>query len=473
MSKSSSDNQSLDLSGLDFGPAWARKGAKPAKQYKDHKGGGKPTGGRNPRQGEKSPRDSGGRGFKPNAKYRKNEAKERKPRRVYVAATEGVSSGVMPIEEGVDNLVKEIAASGRTYSVFDLARVVLGARDRFHIIFKSDENGPELLQSKHDGAVFLTKEECLAYAANAEWMRELYKSEEVTIDPPAGEFSNIAKCGMSGELLGPTNFHGYQERVIELHRNKFSNLSLDNYKKRIVTESGEEVVNLWKESMTKRTIYKLASDESVVFDSKSGMLQHFSTSEFENCFHKTSKAQVPSVIEARKLSPGLLTNLKEVIQDQRRYPGELSSFLCRQLSGRQLAVFKWQGKLHCGPSRPHQMPDDLNMADRPKAIYQWVADHSGSGIDELWKNVCPSGIEDKAKHEWYHDLHWLINEGYVIFMNNGLLFPSSASKKPAKKPAVKSAQGEKEIAPETKKSGSQQTEASVENKDEPKGKSAE
>jgi len=467
MSESSSDNQSLDLSGLDFGPAWARKGAKgekPAKEYSNHKGERpqRPEGGRKPRQGGRPPAGGGGGGnrdFKSNSnpKFKQNDSRERKPRRVFVAAEVGVSASIMPIEEGVDNLVKEITASGRTYSVFDLARVVLGARDRFHIILKSDEKekGPELLQSKHDSAVFLTKEECLTYAASAAWLSEIYKTEEIEVEAPAGDFKNIAKCGFSAELLGPTNFHGYQDRVLELHRTKFSNMSLDDYKKRIVTESGDDVVNLWKESMTKRTIYKLASDETVVLDSKTAMLQHFATSEFDTNFHKTRKAQVPSEIEVKKLSPSLLSNLKECIQEQRRYPGDLSSFLCRQLSGRQLAVFKWQGKLHCGPSRPHMLPEDLNMADRPKAIFTWVNENIGAGIDALWKSVCPADIEEKAKFEWYHDLHWLINEGYVIFMNNGLLFPSSASKKPAqaqkqaKKAAKKTAKKTAKKAPKS------------------------
>ena len=209
------------------------------------------------------------------------------------------------------------------------------------------------------------------------------------------------------------------------------------------TESGEEAVNLWKESMKKRTIYKLITDESVMFDSKTAMLQHFSTEGVNEVFHKTHKAHVPSDIVATKLSPSLLTNLKEVIQDQRRYPGALSSFLCRQLSGRQLAVYKWQGKLHCGPSRPHQVPSDLKLADRPTKIQNWVVENVGGGIDELWKAVCPEDIDEKAKYEWYHDLHWLINEGYVVFMNSGHLYPSSASKKPAKKAAK---QAKKKVA---------------------------
>lgn len=469
MSKSSSDNQSLDLSGLDFGPAWARKGAEgsqPAKEYKSYKGdrperperperGGKPADGRKPRQGVRPPEGGRNRDFNAKPNFKRNDVREHKPRPVIVPATVGVKASIMPVEEGVDNLVKEISASGRTYSVFDLARVVLGARERFLIVFKSEENekGPELFQSKLDGAVFLTKEECLNYASTAPWMVTIYKTEEVVVEPPTGEFQKIAKCGLSGELLGPSNFHAYQERILELHRSKYSNMSLDDYKRRIVTESGDEVVNLWKDSMTKRTVYKLVSDETVVFDNKPAMLQHFANNEFATSFHSTNKAQVPSAIDAKKLSPSLLTNLKECIQEQRRYPGDLSSFLCRQLSGRQLAVFKWQGKLHCGPSRPHVLPEGINMADRPKEIFTWVLEHSGVGIDALWKEVFPADIEEKTKLEWYHDLHWLINEGYVIFMNNGLLFPSAVSKKSENQSVTKPVKKAKKktVSPQNKK----------------------
>lgn len=441
MSKQSPDNKPIELSSLDFGPAWARKNDSPKKEYRSYDGEKKrrpAKGARNSQGGQGRPagKQGGQRGdFKGKGRPAGKDfkGKGRRPQQ-FTPAEELIEASIMPIEEGVDNLAKEITAAGRTYSVFELARVVLGARERFSIIFKKiskdGKEGPEMLQCKEDGALFLTQEECLSHAASAEWMNTLYKSEEIEVEAPAGNFQTIAKCGFSGELLGPTNFHGYQDRVLELYNSKFSNMSLEQYKRRIETESGDDIVNLWKEGMKKRTIYKLASDESVVLDSKSAMLQHFTTEGFAKVFHKTHKAQVPSDIEAKKLSPSLLTNLKEVIQDQRRYPGALSSFLCRQLSGRQLAVFKWQGKLHCGPSRPHVVPEDLKMADRPAAIYKWVCDNVGAGIDELWKAMWPEEIEDEKKHEWYHDLHWLINAGYVIFMNSGHLFPSSASKKP-------------------------------------------
>lgn len=478
MSKQSPDNNPVELSSLDFGPAWARKNDSPKKEYRSYDGEKKRGG-----QRSGAPRDPRGKGRPARKEGRqrddsrggapRKDFKGRRPQQVFVAAEAGIESSIMPVEAGVDNLAKEIAAAGRTYSVFELARVVLGARERFHIIFKkksaeSNEGveGPDLYQCKLDSAIFLTKEECLNHAAGAEWMETLYKSDEVEGEAPSGNFQTIAKCGFSGELIGPTNFHGYQDRVQELHSTKFSNMTLEQYKHKIVTESGDEIVELWKESMKKRTIYKLVSDETVVFENRVAMLQHFSTEGVNDVFHKTHKAHVPSDIDAKKLSPSLLTNLKEVIQDQRRYPGALSSFLCRQLSGRQLAVYKWQGKLHCGPSRPHVIPEDLKMAERPALINKWIVDNEGAGIDELWKSVWPEEIEDKVKHEWYHDLHWLINEGYVVFMNSGHLFPSTASKKApkhaAKKTAKKAAKKAAKSKPEAEKTA--EAEAVVEAK---------
>ena len=443
MNEESTNSNSLDLSGLDFGPQWARKGDQPKKNYKEYKGSSKE--GRKPFKGGRNARTEGGYkgarkegGFKP-----------RKPRPIPAQAAEGISGAIMPVEEGVDNLAKEITASGRTYSVFDLARAVLGSRDRFNIVFSKDEKGPEMFQSKKDDSVFLSQDECLQYAATTEWFGEIFQTEEIEVDPPKGNFQTIAKCGFSGVLLGPTNFHGYQEKVQALHAADFANMSLENYKRRIVTESGEEIVNLWKESMTKRVVFKLVADATVVLDTQAAAIQYVAANLFDEHFRKTHKAQVPSGIEAKKMSPGLLTTLKEVIQDQRRYPGALSSFLCRQLSGRQLAVFKWQGKLHSGPSRPHQIPEDVVLAERMTTIFQWIEKNQGGGVDVLWKDVCPEGIEEEDKLKWYHDLHWLINQGHVIFMNSGYLFTSTASKKPTKKPAEPK-KGEKAKKPKSK-----------------------
>ena len=435
MNEKPEGNKAVDLSALDFGPSWARQGeSKPRKKYADR-------GDRDERSrdGNKGRHREGGRpqrGERDDRKFPKSRegGERRRPQRPQpVEATAGIATDIMPIEEGIDNLSKEIIAAGRTYSVFELARMILASRDRYKVIFRKEEVGPELLQSSHDGSVFLSKAECLAHFRTADFLKELYTAEEVEVDAPKGSFQTISKCGFSGAVFGPPNYHATSQNIIDLHQAEFSNMALDRYKSRVVSESGEEAVNAWLETMKKKTQYRLVSDTEVIFEDEKAMLAHFEASLFDETFRATHRADVDSQIPGKLLSPGLLTLLKETIADQRRYPGKLAPFLCRQLSGRHLAVFKWQGKLHCGPSRPHAIAVDAKLAERPAVLLASILANPGGGIDLLWKAVLPEDVTDEVKKEWFHDLHWMINQGYVILLSNGHVFSSDHSAAGVKK----------------------------------------
>ena len=454
MSDSSDKNNPLDLSALDFGPAWVREGdnkksfqkfecsedrrPKGKKKFADRRK--SDCGDRNDRN------DRGGRGGYRNDRgerggnrFERRDRSDTPQRRVREPLPEVVKSSIMPIESGIDNLAKQIGQTGRTYSVFDLARVILKSRDRYNIAFQV-KDGSELVifQSKTDGASFLNKEEAVAHFSQSEKFAELYKTVEVEVEPPSGNFPTIACCGFTGEPIAPPNYHSYQLIVAERHAADFSNMSLDNYRRRIKTERDDEKVSAWLESMKKQTRFQLVSDEAVEFASKKEAVEHFSANGFKEEYAELKKAFVKSDISFSLVSSGLASGLLEVIADQNKYPGELSSFLCRQLSGRHLAVYKWQGKLHAGPSRPHAIPEGVPMADRPTAILKWAQENSGAGIDELWKDVFPEAITEEEKAGWYHDLHWLLNQGYLVLLENGTLHLSSDSKKkPVRKQAKK------------------------------------
>ena len=144
--------------------------------------------------------------------------------------------------------------------------------------------------------------------------------------------------------------------------------------------------------------------------------KHFVQHHFEEAFQEADRAWVGGNIRGNLLSPGLLTLLRHTVAEERRYPGKLTPILCRQLSGRHVAVFKWKRKLKAGPSRPHPVPEEIAIADRPLALLNWATTHSGRKLDLLWKDVLLEGISDKDKADWYHDLHWLLNQGYVLLM---------------------------------------------------------
>ena len=409
-----------DLSALDFGPAWAKKDQRSNSKQKS------PRRGDNKGRERRSARD----GRKPQTRREGRSRQQSRPERKPLAPPpEGITARIMPLEEGLDAMAKEIIATGRTHSVFDLAWVVLGARDRFHVIFENEKEGGLIFKNRHDHSVWLTQQECLAHFWAKGRVKEYYQEEVTEVDAPSGNFQSIARCGLSGKLIGPPNFHAYQQRLVDLHRERYSDMPLERYKEKIVMEHGDEVVAEWLETMKKRVVWKPLSEEGeeVTLDTRQALEKHFLTNGFEKEFESGKMASVLANIPANMLSPGLLTLLKNTVAEEKRYPGNLASFLCRQMSGRHLAVYKWKKRLHCGPARPKQLSKEVVIADRPNQLFKWVQEHSGGAIDKMWEDLLPEDIDEETRHLWYHDLHWLINEGFVLLFSDGLLYAAKAS----------------------------------------------
>lgn len=361
----------------------------------------------------------------------------------------------MPTEAAVDVLAAQITGSGRTWSVFDQARAILEERERFHVIFQSTDEEKSLHFCPHDRSLWLTRDEAAAHITKADWLGRYYEISESKVEPPKGSFTAVAKCGFSGELLGPPNFHGYQERLREKHRTEFANLDFDRYRGRVETVQGEEIVAEWLESMNQRKVFvprteplsnedfeKLEASTEVLEEAPEGALQslvevqkHFLENHFDQAFEKRRKAWVPSSIEAKLLSPGLLAALKELIQNERRYPAKLSAFLCRQFTGRRLAAFKFQGKLKCGPSRPKAIPADANYAERPSAMIDWIRKNDGKSLAEMQAALIAESATEEDKKAWDADLKWLLKEGFVILLPSLELFIAKKGESP-KEPAA-------------------------------------
>src|SRR5207244_8051103 len=94
---------------------------------------------------------------------------------------------------------------------------------------------------------------------------DFYKIDITQSDPIKGNFSNVARCRMSGALLGPTNHHDYQRRLRNLYEQRFSRrMSFADYQRQIqiVTDAAE--VEKWKEDARKVTTYSTVSQETPV-----------------------------------------------------------------------------------------------------------------------------------------------------------------------------------------------------------------
>ncbi|WP_193213992.1 hypothetical protein [Luteolibacter marinus] len=454
MSEPSDELAKRLLSAFELGPSWAR-GDAPAKKYpardddaprerrdRDDRGH-RDGGGRREFRGGGGDRGKGGYRPPRGGGRRQGGGRDFEPRELPQPA-HGVRVSIVPAAEAVHLVVREIHHVARVYSLYDVSQILLAGRERYHLQFSvSDKVGP-LFKSKNGDSLWLTKDEAIAHFWQSEAASELYESEEVETDPPSGNFQVVARCGMSGEWLGPPNFHSYQTTLRRIHREQFSNMPFEAYASRVRTERGEEAVNAWLDTMRKRVRWrpKGADDEAWSFD-RSEIERDFATGKFAEMFEEVRGTEVSGDIPARNLSVGLLACVRIATSHARKHPAILIPMICRLLEAEHLSVFKREGKLFTGPARPHPLTTDAKLAERPAAIVEWLEANPDKKLSDLWTAMLPEGQTEPGK-EWFADLFWLLTQGHVLlFADDLLVLPKRRAPQGAAAAAPAAAKGAK------------------------------
>ena len=241
MSDSSNDPLSSLLSSFALGPAWARGASdKSEPKTKAYSSGGED---RPPRRDDRGPRRDGGP-RRPAQQGRGNfeDRRNAPPHNEEVAPAEGVRVTIAPDQQAVHLIGKEVHQVARVYPLFDVAKILLADKTRCRAIFEAPAPHAPLILGKLEESVFLTREEAIRHLWNSDLKSELIEEETLEVEPPTGNFQTIARCGISGELLGPVNFHAYQTNLRRLHRERFARMPFELYAAKVRTERGEEVV---------------------------------------------------------------------------------------------------------------------------------------------------------------------------------------------------------------------------------------
>lgn len=163
-------------------------------------------------------------------------------------------------------LAKTIRSSARTFELFDIAKTVIGKHDRFVVVLDRKPNSSKEKETFYvcllDGIPFESEDAAINHVVQKHLPRFFAISEEAC-EPPKGSFQVINRCGVTGELLGPPNYHLYNQIVQQHHASRLSRMSFDNFSSRIETVRDEEVVAQWLESMKTVTRYTWLGDENV------------------------------------------------------------------------------------------------------------------------------------------------------------------------------------------------------------------
>jgi hypothetical protein len=265
------------LSNFALGPSWARAKSEPVeKKFKDAaerefkpRGGGDrrddPRGAgrssRDDRGGRDDRRGGGGGGAGGRRDFNKGGRERPDFHREEILPTDGATVTLIPEKTAIQLIAKEIQHVARVYPLFDVAEIILAERSRSRAVFELSGKKDPFYRCKLEEAIFLTKEEALRHLLESPWRDRFIEESTIEVDPPKGNFQSVARCGISGEWLGPPNFHAYQTEIRRIHRERFSNMPFESYLAKIRTERSEEAVNAWLETKKTQTRWRILSDE--------------------------------------------------------------------------------------------------------------------------------------------------------------------------------------------------------------------
>jgi len=353
-----------------------------------------------------------------------------------------------PEDSSFNALVKTIRSSARTIELFEIARTVLGKPDRFVVVLARkarpagapEAPGQPLYVSVPDGVPFESEEAACAYVLDM-FLASFYDRAEVEVEAPKGNFLVINKCGVTGELLGPPNYHRYSQLVQQHHASRLTRMPFEAFKARIETVRDPEAVNRWLEKMKKATRYTwkgpVAEGQSApAFDTFEEAKHHLLTTARDSVVRAAPSARFHGKALETMPRGEILMAIEGAYERQLRFPLDTANQLRGRLRREHFTIFKKGSKgisYVCAVKRKFRVPGQA-FSESIGSLIAFIEANPlvkagevglrmlGIAAPAAGEQVAPEQREKIARIQG--DLIWLVREGFVTeFIDGGLYAP--------------------------------------------------
>lgn len=398
----------------------------------------------------------------------------------------------LPDNTAVEVLGRQIRNTGRAYPLFEIAQLILQKPERQLVKFDTQKKDGKVVQPLFlcalDDTLWLSEQEAVNHVLQKHF-DTFYKAERTAVEPPKGVYTFVAQCGMSGIILGPPNYHDYQNQLHKLHQERFARMPFDMFKSRVKIVKDEAVVKKWIEDKSFRTEFDcLNVPEPKRLTSREDVEKHFREVHMPNII-KQVESHTLAGPASRDVRGGLQRALRSAWEDQRRFPLKLATTLSQKLSAEGLQFFKVNKTVtHVSVARPHYLDLEATpVSEGVRKIVEFINATPKSTRRKLIEALAPSpkpavpaapapapaaeavngdqpaqpaqpaaqAAPTPEQSALIADLHWLVHQGHVIEFANGIVEtakkPVPKPPKPEKAPAPAPAEGatpEAEAAPQ-------------------------
>ncbi|QYY37357.1 hypothetical protein [Ruficoccus sp. ZRK36] len=363
----------------DRGPAGKRGGPPSARRDR------RPA--RPPREGgsrdERASRDQRGGGNR-----RRDRREEAAPQEEYQPIVEVL---FYPEDIPFKALCHAIKTSCRTYELFELARLILSKPERYVTVMKPLPGMPGSIErfvvSVPDGLPFESEEAALSHVME-QHLDRFFTTEEVEIDPPKGSFQIVNRCGVTGELLGPPNYHRYQALLAEHHARRLPNMPFERFQQKIEAVKEQEVIDAWLKKMSCVTRFKVISPREGEPEALDGVeaAKHFLLAKRRSEVVRDSEQVRLSGKLVEKLPDGpIARSVKAVHERQLRFPLDTANNLRGRLRRMNFTIYKRGAKgvsYVCAVKRAFR-EQGSNFSESIQELIDFIENHQNINVSAL------------------------------------------------------------------------------------------
>lgn len=353
---------------------------------------------------------------------------------------------VLPEQKALGAVIRRVQTTHRAFPLRDIASLFLDNPNSCLVRIEplKDQQLP-LFQCKVCGFPALTEEEVRSHLISHH-INDFFDTEEVDCDPPTGVFTCVARCTMSGELIGPTNHHSYNAKLQEVLRTKFPNMTEEAYRSRIEIVRDAEVIEQWRQQCTKKKIYRrkgVVTETAPAVPPAEGAEVPAETAVEPPLKAPPLSREVAELVFLREIVPEQLASVKhlvctvavalntssrplagmlrDILNRERRFPASLFFALRGAFRHRKLHLFRVNDAK--GPDFVMlKTPVPLDPVHTVKALHDvlmFVTEHPACTKMELVNTL--SENDDEKKKEILIQLAWLLEKGHVIEFYNDVL----------------------------------------------------
>ena len=417
----------LDLGSIDFTPDWAKKDAgvnvgkiRPERDDREEgrgkreegRGFGKPFGGRKP-FGER----------KPFAKKPFGDKKpfDRKPRFTERPKPLEAEVKILPETKALGTIIRKLQADTHAYKLKDLAYFFLD--NPSSVLLKITPRNPAtpqprnpvtFYQCKACGFASTNESDVLEHISTAH-LGEYYDSKEIECEPPKGNFNCVAKCGLSGVLLGPPNIHEFNAVVKEMIRTKYPTMSEEQYRSHIEMVRDADTIEEWRKGATKKTGFfakGTADQEGAPSLSREQAEGEFKRTILPSLIDTPKHLLITAEVAMKSPVKPLQWAAKDALEAERRAPYNMCFALRGAFHHRKLKFFRTNDARgqEFVTNVEYKEFDAEHAIPELAAAAKFVAEHPCCDKTEF-----PQDVADFEKH-----IEWLVSTGHVVAFTNGV-----------------------------------------------------